>query len=174
MGWSTGPRQAESSSGALTTFCLCGPDMPHPRLNESAFLRMSFFQHLLHLLNLTHVQAARTGERSRRAGLSRSQEASAGEMVGPSVREGRVGTIGWGGDRSPLASASFTGALGAEQSHIQSGVTAQAVYFSNPALPRCSPAFILFITFLKGQRPRVSSLRSQPHLLFADPSPWSP
>lgn len=38
----------------------------------------------------------------------------------------------------------FAGALGAEDSHIWSGVTAQAVYFSNPALP-CSPAFLLLL-----------------------------
>lgn len=41
--------------------------------------------------------------------------------------------------RSPLASASFAGALGAEQSHTQSGVTTQAANFSNPALPIALP-----------------------------------
>lgn len=46
------------------------------------------------------------------------------------------------------------GALGAEENHIKSGVTAQAVYFSNPALP-CSP-----LSLFKGQRPPVPSLRS--------------
>lgn len=73
-----------------------------------------------------------------------------------------------------LAPAPFAGVLGAEQSHIQSGVTAQAVYFSNPALPRYSPLFLCFSTLLKGQRPQVSSLRSQPHPILADLSPWSP
>lgn len=41
--------------------------------------------------------------------------------------------------RSLLASAPFAGALGAEENHIESGVTAQAVYFSNPALPCQGP-----------------------------------
>lgn len=47
----------------------------------------------------------------------------------------------------------FAGALGAEDSHIWSGVTAQAVYSSNPALP-CSPAFLL----LPCSRARVLSV----------------
>lgn len=34
---------------------------PHPRLHEPALLRVCFLQHLLHLLDLPHVQAARAG-----------------------------------------------------------------------------------------------------------------
>ena len=51
--------------------------------------------------------------------------------------------------RSPLASAPFAGALGAEQYHIQSGATAQAVYLLNPALtPLFSCIHIFFKDFI--------------------------
>lgn len=45
-----------------------GPGLPHPRLHQSALLRVSFFQHLLHFLNLPHVQAASTEEGRGRGG----------------------------------------------------------------------------------------------------------
>lgn len=64
--------------------------------------------------------------------------------------------------------------MGAEQSHVPSGVTAQAVNSPNPALPHCPPAFVYLVTLLKDQRPQGSSLRPQPHLLSTDPPPWSP
>lgn len=55
--------------------------------------------------------------------------------------------------RSSLASTPFAGALGAEQSPLQSGVRAQAVSFSNPALtPLFSRIYILF-----AQGPETSS-----------------
>lgn len=54
------------------TFCLPDPGQTHPRLHEPVLLCVSLFQHLLHLLDLPHVQTTRTGERRGRGGASRS------------------------------------------------------------------------------------------------------
>lgn len=37
------------------------PGLPHPGLHEPALLGVCLFQHLLHLLDFAHIQAARTG-----------------------------------------------------------------------------------------------------------------
>lgn len=59
--------------------------------------------------------------------------------------------------------------LGSQQSNIQSGVTAQAVYFSNLALPHSIPTFNV-LYFASGLETLSITSEAQPHLLVAVPA----
>lgn len=107
LGVECGPWQVEGSAGTPHPFCLCGPDPPHPRLHESALLCMSFFQHLLHLLDLPHVQAACTGKGRGRLGSPKGRGGRSG------LEEGRVATI-----RQDGAGVKYLDMLSGEQAEL--------------------------------------------------------